>query len=102
MVSHIEGRFPKKPTTTNNIGEGLKVPQRKFWKEYLFVQYDENKNVCLLSAPIPIKSLPKGIKVLHSLIALSIRKGDCSDSWKVFALHCANGRSQIKGIYFDQ
>ena len=27
---------------------------------------------------------------------------DRSDAWKNFARHCANGSSQIKGIYFDQ
>ena len=68
----------------------------------LFVQYDKNKNVSLLSATIPIKYPPEGTKVLRSLIAPSIKEGDCSDAWKFVARNCANGSSQIKGIYFDQ
>ena len=72
------------------------------WKENLFVQYDKNKHVSLISDPIPIKSLPEGTKVLHSLIAPIIKEGDCYDAWKFVAHHCANGSSQIKGIGFDQ
>ena len=67
-----------------------------------FFQYEKNKNVRLISAPIPIKSLPEGTKVLRSLIASSIKEGDCSGAWKFVACHCANGSSYIKGIYFDQ
>ena len=32
VVSHLEVSFPKKPTTPKNICEGLKVPQRQWWK----------------------------------------------------------------------
>ena len=67
-----------------------------------FFQYEKNKHVSLLSAPTPIKSLPEGTKVLRSLIATSIREGDCSNAWEFVACHCANGISQIKGIDFDQ
>ena len=56
----------------------------------------------LISAPIPIKSLPEGTKVLRSLIAPSSKEGDCSNAWKFVARHCANGSYQIKGIHFDQ
>ena len=66
------------------------------------VQYGKNKIVSLLSAPIIIKSRPEGTKVLHSLIAPSIKEGDCSDAWKLFARHCENGSSQNKGIDLDQ
>ena len=45
------------------IGEALKDPQRQLWKEVLFVQYDKNKDGGILSAPIPMKSLPEGTKV---------------------------------------
>ena len=76
-----------------NIGEGYSGTQRQFWKEALFVQYEKNKNVSLLSAPTPIKSLLEGKKVLHSLIAPNIKEGDCSDTWKLFSRHCANGSS---------
>ena len=102
MVSHLEVFIQKKPPTPNNIGDALSGPQRQFWKESLLVQYDKNKNVILLSAPIRIKSLPEGKKVLCSLISTSIKEGDCSDSWKFVARHCANGSSHIKGIDFDQ
>ena len=73
VVSHIEVRLPKKPPTPKNIGEGLKRAQRKFWKEALFVQYYKNKKIILLLAPIPIKLLPEGTKVICSLIAHSIK-----------------------------
>ena len=64
VVSNIEVRIPKKPTTPRNIGEGLKVPQRLLCKGALFVQYDKNKITSLLSAPTPIKYLPEGTKFL--------------------------------------
>ena len=66
--------------TPRNIGDYLGGPQRQFWKEDLFVQYDKKKNLSLLSAPTPIKPLPEGTKVLRSLIAPSIKEGDCSDA----------------------
>ena len=102
MVSHLEVRLPKNPPISKNIGDALGGPQRKLWKEALFVQYDKNKNVSLLSAPIPIKSLSEGTKLLRSLIAPSIKYIDCSEAWKFVARQCANGSSQIKGIDFDQ
>ena len=102
MVSHLEFRLPKKPTTANNIGKALGGPKRKLWREALFVQYEKNKTNSLLSAPIPIKHLPEGTKVLRSLIDANIKKGDCSDAYKFVARHCANGSSHIKGIDFDQ
>ena len=102
MVSHIEVHLPKKPPTPNNIGGGLKVPQRKLWKEVLFVHYNKNKNPSLISDPIPIKSIPEGTKLLSSLIATRINEGDCSDARKFVALQCENGSSHIKGVDFDQ
>ena len=80
MVSHIELCLPKKPPAPNNIGEGLKGPQRQFWKEDLFVQYDKNRNDSLISALTPIKFLPDVTKLIHSLISPSIEEGDCSDA----------------------
>ena len=65
VVSHLEVRLPKKTPTPKHIGDALGCPQRQLWKEALFVQYDKNKNVSLLSYPIPIKSLPEGTKVLR-------------------------------------
>ena len=102
VVSHLEVHLPKKSLTPKNIGECLSGPQRQFQKEALFVQYEKNKNVSILSDPIPIKYLPEGEKVLRSLIAPSIQECDCSDAWKFVALHCANGSSHIKGIDIDQ
>ena len=102
MVSHLEVCLPKKPPTPKNIGEGLKGTQRQLCKEAIFVQYDRNINVSLISDPIQIKSLPEVTKVLCSLISTSIKEGDCSDAWKFVARYCANGISHIKGIYFDQ
>ena len=101
-VQHLEVRLPKKPPTPNNICESLSGPQRNLWKEVLFVQYNKNKNVSLISAPIPIKYLPEVTKVLRSLIYPSIREGYCSYAWKFVARHCANGIFQIKVIYFDK
>ena len=102
VVSYLEVLLPKKDPTPKNIGEDLGGPQRQIWKEALFVQYDNNKNVSLLSDTIPIKPLSEGKKILRSLIATSIKEGDCSDAWKFVSHHCANGISQIKGIDFDQ
>ena len=102
MVSHLEVLLPEKPPTRNNIGKILKDPQRQFWKEALFVQYDKKQHVSLISATMPIKSLPKVTIVLHSLIAPSIKDGDCSDACTFFARHCENGSSHIKDIDFDQ
>ena len=100
MVSHLEVCLPNKTLTPKNIGDALGGPQRKLWKEALFVQYEKNKNVSLISAPIPIKSLPEGTKFLRSLIATSIKEGDCSDVSKKIAHHCANVSSHIKCIDF--
>ena len=102
MVLHLEVLLPKKHPTQKNISEDFGGPQRQLWKEALFVQYDNNKNVRLLSDTIPIKSLPEGTKVLCSLIAPSIKGGDCSDAWKFVTRHFADGSYQIKGIDFDQ
>ena len=54
--------------------------------------------------PLPYQSNTslKEKKVFRSLIASSIKEGDCSYAWKFVAYHCANGISQIKGIDFDQ
>ena len=57
MVSNIEVRIPKKPPTPNNIGEDLSSPQRQFWKESLFVQYDKNKNPSLKENKSSVLSL---------------------------------------------
>ena len=75
MVSHLEFCLPRKTPTPKKTGEGLKGPQRQFWKEALFVQYDKNKNknVSLLSTLIPIKYFPEVTKFLCSLITVSIK-----------------------------
>ena len=65
------------------------------------MQCDKNKNVSLISVPIPIKPLPEVTYVLRSLIAPSIKEGGFYDAWIFFSRHCANGSSHIKGIDFD-
>ena len=69
VVSHIEVHLPEKPLTPNNIGEALKDTQRQFYKQYLFVKYDREKNGSLLFSNIPIKYLSEETQVLRSLIA---------------------------------
>ena len=74
MISHLEVRLPKKPPTPKNIGDALGGPHRQLQKESLLVQYDKNKNVSLISAPVPIKSLPEDKNPsVHSLL-LVLRK----------------------------
>ena len=48
LFSHIEDCLPEKHLTPKNIGEDVKGPQRQFWKEDLFVQYNKNKNSNLI------------------------------------------------------
>ena len=62
----------------------------------------KEKNVRLLPATIPIKSLSEGTKFLHSLISPGIKEGDCSDAWIFFARHCVNDSSQIQDFGFDK
>ena len=66
------------------------------------MQFDKNKNISLLLAPIPIKSFSEGTKVLHPIIDPSITEVDGYDAWKSFAHHCEKGSYNIKGIDFDQ
>ena len=47
--------LPDKPKASKDIGESLKGHQCQLWKFSLFFQYDNNKNVNLLSALIPTK-----------------------------------------------
>ena len=102
MYSHVEVFLPDNPITPNNIGEALKGPQRQLLKEVLFVQYEMNKNVSLISDTIPIKSLHEVIKVLHLIITPRTKECGCYDAWKFFARHCANGRSQNQFINVDR
>ena len=98
VVSHLEVILPNNLPKPKSIGEGLRCPQRQLWKETLFVQYDKNTNISLLSDPIPINYLPEGKKFLCSLIDNSIKEGDCSYAWKFVARHCVNGSYKIKCI----
>ena len=54
VVSHLDFFPRKKRPTPHHIIRGFKGPQRKFWKEFLFVQYDKHKNVSLILSPIQI------------------------------------------------
>ena len=78
-----------------NIAENLKVPQCPFWNVALFVQYEKNNILNILSYSIPIKSLPDGTNVLCSFVDPIIKKGGCSDACKIVARHYSNGGSQI-------
>ena len=59
VFPHLEVHLPYRPINPKNIGEALKGTQRQFQKEVLFVKYDKNKNVSLLSYPTPIKYIPE-------------------------------------------
>ena len=54
----------------------------------------------MLLAPLTMRSLPKGTKVIKSLISSGILKGDSFNASKFDACHCANGNSQVKGKLF--
>ena len=49
-----------------------------------------------------MKSLPEVTKLLRSIIAPSIKEGDCSDGWKFVARQCENVSSWITDIDFYQ
>ena len=66
------------------------------------MQYDKNKNVSLLSAPISIKSLPEVTKVLHLLIATIIKEVDFYYAWTFVVRQCENRNYHIQDIDFDQ
>ena len=51
VVSHIEVHLPEKKITPKNIGEGLKVPHRQSWKDFLSVQYDKKTISALFFLP---------------------------------------------------
>ena len=76
-VSDFEVCIWHKPIVPNNIWASLKVTQHHLWKEDLFVQYVKNKNINLLSVLLPIKYIPKVVKVLRSIIAPSAKTFDC-------------------------
>ena len=57
------------------------------------MQYDKNKNIRLILAPIPIKSLPEVKNVLPSIIDPSIEELNCYDAWKFVACLFANENS---------
>ena len=73
VVPYLKVGLPEKPFTPKKIVDGSKDPKRCVWKKTVFVKYEKNKHVSLLSAPTPIKSLPDGRKFLYSLIGPSIK-----------------------------
>ena len=77
VVSHSEVCLPHKSIVPKTIWDYPKGPQRQVWRELLFVQYNNNKNINLLSAPLALKYLLKFTKVLRYLISPGITKGDC-------------------------
>ena len=99
MVSHLEVFLPEKPPTPRKIGEGLKGPQRKLWKEPLFVQY-EKKKISAFFWILPQSNTSMMKKFLCSLIAYSTKEYECSGAWKFVSHHFENGSYQIQGIGF--
>ena len=93
MVSYFYFFLTEKTLDPKKIGEYLKGPQLQLRKETLFVQYDNNKNVNLILAPTPIKSLPGVKKVLRYLIAPGVKEGGCYGARKFIEQHCENGSS---------
>ena len=92
---------PKETYHTGNWRR-FKISSETITERIFICEIQQEKNVRLISAYIPIKCLPEGTKVLCSLIAPIIKEGNCSDSCKFFARHFINGSSHIKGIDFDQ
>ena len=80
VVSNLEVRLPQKLLAINNIGDSIKFPQRQLWKGVLSMKYDNNNNINPKLAPLPIKWLHKGTKVMSSLIEPGIKQGDCSNA----------------------
>ena len=74
VVSNIEVRLPKESPTPNNIGKGLKGPQRKFWKEYLFFQYENNKIVSIFQLSFQSNNSLKEKNPSVSSLILLLRK----------------------------
>ena len=62
----------------------------------------QEKIVSLRLAPIPIKYLPKGTKVLRLLVAPIIKEVNYYDAYQFVACKFANGSYQIQGVDFDQ
>ena len=88
------------PTVPKSIFAALDGPDRDIWMEALFHQYDKNQAVQLYAAPVPIESVPKGIKIIPSIIACSV-KPHGEGQYKFNSRHCANGNDQVKGIDFE-
>ena len=99
VVSHIEILLPKKPTTPNNIGEGLKVLQRQFWKEYLFVIYDKNNCQHFQLPPQTNNTLKEQKSSVHSLIPL-LRKVTVIMYGNLLHINVKMGSLRLKVLIF--
>ena len=71
------------------------------FQNVLFIWYNMNNIIKILSDKLPTKYLPKGTKVLIYLIAPVIKRGSWSNFYP-FTGHCANGSSQVQGVDFDK
>jgi hypothetical protein len=101
VISHLAS-FRKRPTTYTNIGDCLKSSENVQWKEALFGQYDKNADANLFTKPIPVSTLPKGTKILRSIISPNIKTTDVPDMYQFITRHCANGSAMIRGLDYQE
>ena len=65
VVSYLEFCIAQKRIVPKNIGDDIKVTQYQLWEVDLFVQYDNNKNINIISSTFTIKYLTKGANILR-------------------------------------
>jgi hypothetical protein len=91
---------PTKPPLGKSFYENIKDPlYKRYWKEAAFKAYDKMQKLYIYSRPIPFQDLPKGIKVLNSVIATVKQVG--VELWEMHVRHCADGSKQKRGEDFD-
>lgn len=101
MAAHMVV-LPYKPTAPKSFYDGcLHGPEKEHWREACFHQFDKNQRVGLFSQPVPIESVPKGIKVHQTVLAPKVKKTDAADTYKFVTRMCCNGSRMEKGIDFD-
>jgi hypothetical protein len=90
-----------KPPIGKSFFNNIKVQEySKNWKETAFKAYDKMQRKYIYSRPIPFQDLPRGIKVLNSVLATKIKQiGE--DLWELCVRHCADGSKQKRGEDFD-
>jgi len=100
QVRHIVNSSAK-PPLGKSFFENIKQPRyKKEWKEAAFKAYDKMQKLAIYSRPIPFQDLPKGVKVLNSVLATKIKQIGL-DLWELCVRHCADGSKQKRGEDFD-